>query len=108
MPHTPGPWQARENYGRHWVSKGKAQIADVSAIETGVGSGMTDTDAETTAANALLIAAAPDLLAACAGMADRLEEYRRELEVAGMHGEASNIGRIAATLRAAARKAEGK
>lgn len=67
--HTAGPWKAHEDFGRHWISAGKGkrevQIADVSDIEVGDGTGEIDTDAATTAANARLIAAAPDLLAAC-------------------------------------------
>ena len=55
--------------------------------------------------DARLIAAAPDLLAACVGMAERLDEYVAELDRDKMHGEADNVGRIAATLRAAAAKA---
>jgi len=60
---TPGPWKVRKDYGRHWISARKIQIADVTDIT--VGRGMVDTDVSTTMANALLIASAPDLLAAC-------------------------------------------
>jgi hypothetical protein len=79
-PHTPLPWKPEENYGRHWISAGKGkkkiQIADVSDVETNVGSGMTDTDAQTTRANATFIARAcnsfESLLAACKAARRRL------------------------------------
>lgn len=62
--HTPGPWTARTAYGRHWVEAGKGrkavQVADVTDIEIGSG----DVDTATTEANARLMAACPELLAA--------------------------------------------
>jgi len=67
--HTPGPWRARLDYQRHWISAGTGrkavQVADVTDIEVTTRPGEVDTDNETTAANAALIAAAPELLAAC-------------------------------------------
>jgi len=54
--HTPGPWIAEPGGGRGaWI---KGQTGEWSALACG------DTD-ETAAANARLIEAAPDLLAAC-------------------------------------------
>ena len=69
MKHTPGPWKVRKDYGRHWISAGKGKreilIADIIDVETGVGSGETETNLQQIVANARLIAAAPELLQAC-------------------------------------------
>lgn len=67
MPHTPGPWDSQRgdpydttfevnSLGDPW-----AAIANVNANTTG----SLPVDEETAEANALLIAAAPELLAAC-------------------------------------------
>lgn len=83
-PHTPGPWTAHNRIAsitdRFWVGKGKTTIADVNDVDTVDGM---DTDVKTTAANANLIAAAPDLLAAC-----RIAEHA--LRVA--QDDAANVG----------------
>lgn len=66
MPHTREPWEARCDFGRHWISAGHdIQIADVSDIEIGAGSGSVDVDAEETQANAERIVACVN---ACKGI----------------------------------------
>jgi hypothetical protein len=61
---TPGPWRA-ESAGEKWEinsdGPGWASVADVCSNRLGVA----EVTAEQAGANALLIAAAPDLLAAC-------------------------------------------
>lgn len=61
--HTPGPWDAKRsahgNEWSHWIEAGvnRQMVAAIGSFA--------DSDA-----NALLIAAAPDLLAACEAMLD--------------------------------------
>ena len=67
--HTPGPWED----GRHGViyaTRGADRIPIISVIEyIGPRHGwMRDADIPTFKANARLVAAAPDLLSACAAM----------------------------------------
>jgi hypothetical protein len=106
MPHTASPWSWRTHYGRHWISAGKGrkeiQIADVSDIE--VGRGEVDTDIATTAANARLIAAAPELLAA-------LQEFVRMddgTEISGGRWNAAVVMARAAIARATQTSKETK
>lgn len=89
--HTPGPWDYREAYDNgepcgYVVQKGPAfAIADVPQGED----------------DARLIAAAPDLLAACERALQHIEEYD-ESSRGGDYREATR------TLRAAIAKAKGK
>lgn len=64
--HTPGPWHTGTHEDAHIVYDGDCGfVADA---------GRDDGEAETEAANARLIAAAPDLLAACERAARQLRE----------------------------------
>jgi hypothetical protein len=96
MKHTPGPWKARSRYV---MTKRPDRRSENTVAECRL-SGRHDKE---DAANALLIAAAPDLLAACEEMALALREIRdytgRGLVAA--HGDALDLG-----LRAIA-KAKG-
>lgn len=58
--HTPGPWWAGGDDDAHMVYSG-----DVDTVDAVADCGRDDGDAEAEAANARLISAAPDLLAAC-------------------------------------------
>lgn len=82
MPHTPGPWtwswEERE-YGSPvmdcWVGSEDTPVAMIGAAPA-------DADAtaeEVTESNARLIAAAPDLLAACDSLAWEFEQLAAEL-----------------------------
>jgi hypothetical protein len=86
MKHTPGPWRPNEKYDHFWVSagKGKKRVEIATACTDDVGH-------ETAAVNAMLIAAAPDLLKACKEVVDdpMISDYKNEM------------------LRAAIAKAEG-
>lgn len=107
--YTPGPLRPHKGAGdgddyepdRWCVVVDGPKPYLVATIENGAPGDCLDTEA----GNARLFAAAPDLLVACVGMAERLEEYVAELDRDRMFAEANNIGRIAATLRAAAKKA---
>lgn len=118
--HTPGPWtieiidraemKQAEAITAPAVGEGRAYrrvfgTRHFPVVDAGAISGRSLAECE---ANARLIAAAPDLLAACSGMADRLAEYAAELRAAGMNGEANNIKMIVATLLSVATRATEK
>ena len=75
MTHTPGPWHVQHQaYFWHIMhSSNGPNWRDVSGIATIQSVSPTAEQAE---ANAKLIAAAPDLLAALQAVASRLEHYR--------------------------------
>lgn len=104
--HTPGPWKQQRQTHWHVIEitgpRESERIAVMVNTATSVG------QSNEIYANARLIAAAPDLLDACSGMASRLREYCQELRTDGMKAEASNVERIAATLEKAAADAEGR
>ena len=79
MPHTPGPWHTGTDEDGHVVyNESGGFIADA---------GLDDGDEGEEAANARLIAAAPDLLAACQEIFDRLNRKRPISEVPGVDAE---------------------
>ena len=91
MSHTPGPWTVNTHYGYPWHVNGNADVDTVCRIG---GHKTAVKNEEENEANARLIAAAPDLRAACVGgekypilwpiaWAELLaKEYRRVLEAA--------------------------
>lgn len=89
--HTPGPWATQETFGRSDIADHEC-IPDAFTIFTDDGHGNGLPIGYTTA-NARLIAAAPDLLAALKLIAD--------LELSGVNKAILN------TARAAIAKAEG-
>ena len=76
MPHTPGPWIAEVVDRSDWIDivrmNGKSKSLPFAACK--------HFDQE---ANAKLIAAAPDLLAACQFMMRKVEDVRTEMRAAG-------------------------
>lgn len=77
--HTPGPWTTDKIMmpkNRRWcqthVLSGRKCVAIVHASE---GTDVSDADVETIKANAALIAASPDLLAACQWMLRALKPF---------------------------------
>ena len=64
MNHTPGPWETKPtaSLGPRYVVRPEADGPDIAIVY----------DHENTEANAKLIAASPDLLAACIAMRDKL------------------------------------
>lgn len=97
--HTPGPWQISDNVNNHcgtgcWyqITRGDEYVCEIYAIEE------KNPDIEKHEANARLIAAAPDLLAACEALLVEWEYIER------MHGE--HGGREVSMVRAAIAKAK--
>lgn len=67
--HTPGPWQARhepDGEGPAWIIETQPYADDVCGIHT---------DSADDAANARLICAAPDLLAACEALLHNMQQH---------------------------------
>jgi hypothetical protein len=64
---TGGKWRHQQAHGRHWVQAGKHEVCQVSAIEKKKGDEVDEDEAET-AANAALLADAPELLAQLAAL----------------------------------------
>jgi hypothetical protein len=91
--HTPGPWRTGT----------KRYMADPLYIEAGEGVNFTIIGKARTLADARLIAAAPDLLAACERAVDLLHKYAND---ASSH-RTSTIRVIRDELRAAIAKATG-
>ena len=90
--HTPGPWEAAKRCNA--VYAGAQCVANLTEVTTGV-------EAEEGRANALLVAAAPDLLAACKmlmGVAEWADRNRKRSIV-----DVCDWSRV----RAAVAKAEG-
>lgn len=67
--HTAGPWLLTPQESGRW----EIHLADLSPIAT-VGDGLHEGDYDVAEANACLIAAAPDLLAALKGMIEVADE----------------------------------
>ena len=91
--HTPGPWNLSANEdGRTYVEASNDTADDIAAL-------LMDHDQQQNAANARLIAAAPDLLAAC----------KAALNTPAMNADEMDPIEIEAVelARAAIRKAEG-
>lgn len=65
MPHTPGPWTACKRH--FWIVY--SDVGDVRIAECGV------PDSRVAEANARLIAAAPDMLAACRACSDLITAW---------------------------------
>lgn len=94
--HTPGPWGAEPMEDGCSVAY---RINDASGYEVAVTSGR-DSDGEE-AANARLIAAAPDMLAALCSLCN-------ELEMPGERGVLHGVPNALTAARAAIAKAEGR
>ncbi len=73
--HTPGPWETKDRAGHLDVYIGHLPVAFVAAIPS-------------SAANAHLMAAAPDLLAACEGIMEELERGLYNGGTSTMYSEA--------------------
>ena len=105
MAHTPGPWIVGDKPGV-WVgpvitaNSGKKGIAFVvGQTDSGwLGGYETSVGKDRTNANARLIAAAPELLAAC----------REMLASDGLIGNQPSVFRAVQSMRAAINKAEGR
>jgi hypothetical protein len=106
MKHTPGPWRV----DGHSI-KCNAQEDDTG---TYVAEMLSSISVETTKANAHLIAAAPELLAACEEMEQALTNYHADIEHLLESGEEDDaehykaIGDILGRSLAAIQKAKGE
>ena len=101
--HTPGPWHFSASLGKptnHAVYERRALRTVVNlAPEFGL---------RESEANARLIAAAPDLLAALAGCAAALKEAGKDFAVANRHAARPNLYELhEQTARAAIARAKG-
>lgn len=100
MKHTPGPWWRREApHDNEIVAKDNGGLAVRRAVAWG-------RDDEEIEANALLISAAPDLLAACESLLELVREYQPV--VLGESDQAHKDRTIRANAIAAINKALGK
>lgn len=98
--HTKGPWKARVNPDGGRLS---VEGADGTAVVAGCGCCDSPwTDKAHAEANARLIAAAPDLLAACKALLQF-----EDAEIGESGGELEDSMRAVAMIRAAIAKAEG-
>ena len=104
--HTPGPWYLRVNTHRNcdgskwgWVD---TQQAGCQRPPSGVSVGWSE--GETSFANACLVVAAPDMLAALKRL---LSLAKKQLDQSATHDGMTNCGAIAAARHAIAR-AEGQ
>jgi hypothetical protein len=75
MPHTPGPWRTRPQLTQVYGREGDQRLIASCGVSAHISK-------EEKAANTLLIAAAPDLLAACQAFVDAMN--------AGRDGDASH------------------
>lgn len=115
--HTPGPWKVR----KEWQGDGKEVYPDVK-VKIGQPSELCVVDGiyEECAANARLIAAAPDLLAKCVKVVDWLDKLAAASESNASNwkdrlpalaescvADAKNYRRTADDVRAAIAKATG-
>jgi hypothetical protein len=100
MPHTPGPWFAGTDEDAHVIyNADESEVVADTLREDG--------DAETEAANARLVAAAPDLLAACESVLLLIDgRGLGGLDVLGQF-YADRCDEEAAKVRAALAKAKG-
>jgi hypothetical protein len=97
--HTPGPWKLRD----HPLMPGApVEVVDARglAVVHLCAAGEKTYDGDTTAANAALIAAAPDLLVAAA-------ELLADLDARSLYRRRPGLEDAADTLRAAVAKARG-
>ncbi len=108
---TPGPWSVRSKYGQTWIHAGKGkrftQVADVSAIEIDTGEEV-GADHEQIQANARLLAAAPELLAALIALADKVDATSDCDHKRFSCAEVGCIGAQVKAARAAIAKAGGR
>lgn len=82
--HTPGPWAANPD-GLIHAGKNRLHIAQAATIGMG----------HAAAANARLMAAAPDLIAALTHALDRFESIPAHQDEAGIYRHAATIARAA-------------
>lgn len=111
--HTPGPWKARDCKTKNgdiwidcdaWVNRKSASCLGgtlATAHGTGTGNGSVE-------ANARLIAAAPNMLAALKAAVPVLEGELESRTAAGMPEYEAEVRRPLELVRAAIAKAEGK
>jgi hypothetical protein len=104
--HTPGPWRANERTicprSRKWVQTDVRGGGEVVAICSRTRHTVSDDDVAEVMANARLIAAAPDLLAAC----EAAMEFLPKGEYPGGSGQTEAV-RVRDLVRAAIAKAKG-
>lgn len=86
--HTPGPWN-RVGFGIWTESDGNRRVA-CAEVDDGCGPYKVQTEEEAKA-NAQLIAAAPELLAACRQIVWKLSHYCYDLNV--LNSDGSTVGR---------------
>ncbi len=109
--HTPGPWNPVTGQGAHhrdiYIRHGERQPdgtwpAVAKCTSTGIGARVV------VEANARLIAAAPDLLAACRDAASQIDYLRRRLSDKERRFTAPTTNKVEESILAAIAKAEGR
>ena len=95
--HTPGPWRVAPGFS-------KARVEDADGICVGFSWGR----GEETEANASLIAAAPDLLAAIKGAMHEINDEIEQRKCSGNDEYWASLQAIWERCDAAVRKAEGR
>ncbi len=100
MRHTPGPWESRHDVGAGWSVRAPA-VGPVCSMAWWQFDNPGVMDDEISASNARLIAAAPDLLAACKSLLSIFDPGRSKLSDELIRPETDAI-------RAAVSKAEGE
>jgi hypothetical protein len=102
---TPGPWIARRRENGQWGVDGRLDIPDGIVICEVVQSRLGFTSPQDYA-DARLIAAAPELLAACQSLL--MDDYQDEIEDPCGHADRGQWRRINASVLAAAKAAVAK
>ena len=97
--HTPGPWRKQSNYVMAMVEGRETAIVAIDPTD------IPDSQVE---ANARLIAAAPDLLAATAGLAEWLRDLSEHYSAFGKEIVASGLDVHAQILQRAVARARGE
>lgn len=102
--HTPGPWK---HVGLTMIQGAGDPHRNIPGIVANVTPAGTLHDATVCAANARLIAAAPDLLAACKAALPEIEQEREQREYSGNDEYIEGMRSIENLIAAAIAKAEG-
>jgi hypothetical protein len=102
--HTPGPWRTRDHHAAGIdIIAGRAEIGNIGAPSSDGAPNWPEVKA-----NARLITAAPDMLAACESIRDRVDGALDAFDADEQDsGEGLELVRIRAMARAAIARAKG-
>lgn len=105
MAHTPGPWKVERQWSNGCENCPRIYSADDTWVAEAVGAPYV-VGPEPTMSNATLIAAAPDLLAACQEALDILDSA--EVESLRLRGVKPTVKRMRAVIATATKGADSK